>query len=571
LILGLAACSSRGRPAAGGRDGGTTGTDGSVATCDDPTDSDGDGIADAAEGDGDPDGDGVPSHMDDDSDGDGISDADEARTTNPCSPADSDGDGTPDFADLDSDNDGLSDADEVAAGTDPTNPDSDGDGFTDLAEDAAGTDPSDPASGIPDTDFFVVLPYEGDHENRTLRFGTDIQVADVFFLADMTGSMSGVRTNIINGLIDTIIPGLEAAIPDVQMGAGGYDDYPVSPHGSACSDGTGTCDLTFYLLSAVTDPMQDLGGWSLDAGPTTCPDDDATSDIGRIVGSPNGRPDVLEAVEGLPCHAGSDLAESYVPALWATATGDGLSWAGGSVPAQSCPTVPDEEGLRRGYPCFRPNALPIILVFGDAPFHDGPDGNHVYPFEAPSYGEAVFALGEIGARVMGLYSGYDTSDTGNFADYRRIAVDTGAVRQDGSPLAFTIDHDGGGLDHAVVDAVAELVGGTPQDVSTRVENVPDNDELRQTLDDIASILQRALEQMKLDEVVPPLLAKGRLGLTRWGPYVGYQVRKGGAFQLRDTRFSIQLLPQSPVSSIGSHAGVLREGPTRISVSPASAV
>ena len=77
-------------------------------------------------------------------------------------------------------------------GTDPLNPDSDNDGVSDLAEvDGTGTDPNDPTSTIPEGDFFVVLPYNGDRAARPLRFSTNIEIADVFFLVDMTGSMQG--------------------------------------------------------------------------------------------------------------------------------------------------------------------------------------------------------------------------------------------------------------------------------------------------------------------------------------------------------------------------------------------
>ena len=447
------------------------GTDGGrTETCIDPTDTDGDGIADAIEGDGDLDGDGIPNLMDDDSDGDGISDAEEwLPSTEPCAPTDTDGDGMYDPFDRDSDNDGVPDDVERMRGTDWRNADTDGDGFTDLAEEAAGTDPTDESSRIPETDFFVVLPYNGDHQMRPLRFGTNIEIADLFFLVDMTGSMQGERTNLINGLISVIIPGVEAEIPNVQFGAGGFDDYPVSGFGWNCDVfGTPRCDLPFYLLREIAPPAQDLGGWSLAAGPTTCPVDVSVRNIGTITGAPNGRPDILEAVEGLPCHGGADGPESYVPAMYSTATGMGLTWPGGSIPARTCPTIPDEMGTRRGYPCFRPGALPIILLFGDAPFHNGPGGSNPYSFTAPQYDETVAALTGIGARVMGIYSGGGTP----LADYNQIAIDTGAVRADGTPLTFTIAADGSGLSGAVVDAVTELVGGTPQDVSTRTEDVP---------------------------------------------------------------------------------------------------
>ena len=478
LVVGLAGCSVEGRLYTRARmDAGPRPDGSSVEGCE-PTDTDGDGIADDLEGEGDLDGDGTPNYLDDDSDGDGASDAEEwLPSTNPCAPTDSDGDGMADAFDRDSDNDGLDDAAERTAGTDPRNADSDGDGYTDLAEDAAGTDPTDGSSRIPDTDFFVVLPYEGDHQMRPLRFGTNIEVADVFFLVDMTGSMQGERTNLINGLVDVIIPGIEDAIPNVQFGAAGFDDYPVSPFGS-------TMDRPFYLLRGIAPQEEDLGQWSIAAGPTTCPRDPATSDIGSIGGAPNGRADILEAVEGLPCHSGSDGPESYVPAMYATATGDGLMWPGGSVPARSCPTIPDELGARRGYPCFRPGALPIILIFGDAPFHNGPMAANPYSFTAPEYAGTVAALNGIGARVIGIFSGgVITGIPGYGPDhYEQVARETGAVRGDGSPLVFPINGDGTGLDRTVVDAVAELVGGTPQDVSTRTENVPGNpDEFDATL------------------------------------------------------------------------------------------
>lgn len=449
----------------GARDAGVR-PDGMVVgpTCT-PGDSDGNGIADSLEGSGV----GNP-----DDDGDGIPDSMEAGTGGECSPRDSDGDGTPDFQDTDSDNDGVLDADELAAGTDPTNPDTDGDGFTDLVEQAAGTSPTDPTDRVADTDYFVVLPYNGDRAVRPLRFGTNITKADVFFLVDMTGSMGGERTNLIRGLVDTIIPGIAAAIPNVEFGAGGFDDFPYASYGSAP-------DLPFYLLRAIGPATEDLGAWSISAGPTTCPRNAATSDIGTISGAANGRWDILDAVEGLPCHGGSDGPESYVPALHATATGMGLTWPSGSIPdAPACVSIPDELGMRRGYPCFRPGALPIVILFGDYNFHNGPGGAEAYSFPAPTYADTVTALNGIGARVIGVFSSGASSPLRS--NYASIATDTGAVTVGGMPLVFDINSDGSGLSSAVVDGVSLLVGGTPQDVSTRTENVAGNpDDFNATL------------------------------------------------------------------------------------------
>lgn len=482
LVAVLVGCS----PEVPQRDGGTGGRDGDPPSgCDPSSDSDGDGIADSIEGNGDSDGDGTPNSADSDSDGDGIPDATEAGGgSDPCTPFDADGDGTPDYLDLDSDNDGLTDDRENMLGTDPRSIDSDGDGVTDLGEvDGSGTDPTDPTSTIDPDDFFVVLPYEGPREERRLRFGTNIEIADVFFLVDMTGSMGQERQNLITGLLDVIIPGIESAIPNVQFGAGGFDDYPTGGYGSNCEvldiAGTGNgprCDTPFYLLRGIGPADEDIGGWSLNASASQCPFDQSVRNIGQITGSPNGTPDILEAVEGLPCHYGVDGPESYGPALWATATGMGLTWPGGSIPGRTCPSIPDEPAPRRGYPCFRPGALPIVLIFGDNVFHNGPGGSNPYSFSAPSFADVVSALNDVRARVLGVNSGSSRPE------FEQVATATGAVRADGTPLVFDISSNGTGLDSTVVSAVQELVGGTPQDVTTRTENVPGNpDEFDATL------------------------------------------------------------------------------------------
>ncbi len=462
-VVALVGCSSgRAGPGRGGRDGGGVGDGGILDGCS-PEDTDGDGIADDAEGDGDPDGDGTPSYLDDDSDGDGIPDSEEWLSDNPCSPTDTDGDGVYDPFDTDSDNDGLPDGREREIGTDPRNRDSDGDGVTDLGEvEGSMTDPTDPTSTIPEGDFFVVLPYNGSHENRTLRFGTDISVADVFFLMDTTGSMYSEVGNVQDRMETVIIPGVQALIPDVQFGAGGFDDFPVGSHGSSS-------DLPYYHLVDIVPPTQDSDS--------------------------NGTPDIIDAVRSYPRHSGANGCESGVEALYQTATGEGVAWSGGAVPPKSCPVIPDEAGMRRGYPCFRPGALPIIVYVSDAPFHnpvpsgwptdtlEGTSCNYTDVPTAHTYAQALDSLLGIGARVVSLSSD-DFGDPGypSTEHMCNLSRDTGSVRGDGSPLCFEIGGSGTMIDMDVVNAIAELVGGTPQDVSTRTENVPGNpDEFDATL------------------------------------------------------------------------------------------
>ena len=67
-----------------------------------------------------------------------------ARYAIPPDPSDSDGDGVADLCDLDDDDDGLTDAEEQTLGTDPLDADTDDDGVDDGVEVLAGTDPLNP-------------------------------------------------------------------------------------------------------------------------------------------------------------------------------------------------------------------------------------------------------------------------------------------------------------------------------------------------------------------------------------------------------------------------------------------
>ncbi|MBI5489799.1 MAG: hypothetical protein HY905_20865 [Deltaproteobacteria bacterium] len=439
-----AACSpdeDSGYPRDGGRDDTTSHPD--VLPCSAVSDTDGDTIADQYEGvTVDSDGDTVLNYLDDDSDGDTIPDATEADNGGDfCNyPRDSDGDAVIDALDSDSDNDGLLDADERAEGTDARNPDTDGDGVTDLGEVAYGSSPTDPSSTVDPDDFFVILPYMDPPQTRELTFGTNLQVADVYFLMDSTGSMSSAITNVVSSLSSTIVPALRDEIDNVQMGVGACNDYPVSPYGD---DGswTGSLDMPYWHDQNIT------------------PDDGAVQAA-------------LQWVLDRPRGYGADGEESYVPALWMTASGLGRSEGGAFIPDQECPSL-DDPSPPQGYPCFRPGALPIIIMVGDAPFHNGPGGYMPYDFGGPTYDEAVSELLGIGARVIGVYvNNWDTSGTAQ-AHQEQLATDTGTVDADGNPLvSFSSD---GSVSSDIVDMIHTLANFTPQDVSTETEDGPDPD------------------------------------------------------------------------------------------------
>ena len=387
-------------------------------------DSDGDTILDVLEAGVDRDGDTVPSFRDLDSDGDGYPDANEAGDADPTTPPrDFDEDGTPDFHDTDSDNDGLPDSQEFAAGTNPLDPDTDDDGWDDLAEWAHPTaDPLDPGSGIPPDDYYLVLPPHGPVEERTLLFGTNIQVADVFFLVDTTGSMYGEIDNIKANLSSRIIPEIRRRIPDAWFGVGWFADFPTGSYGSGD-------DRAFELLQRMTD-------------------DTATAQT---------------AVNALPRRSGADGPESQVEALYQTMTGEGLgSW----VPVYGAPDC-------RGAPCFRDGALPIILLFTDAPFHNGPTGGEPYSGITPTphqWADAVRVVNGAHGKVLGMSSG--DAYYGGWDDLVATAEATGAVDFDGQPLVWDIGSDGARLGTSVVDAIEMLATRVPFDVDTVKEADP---------------------------------------------------------------------------------------------------
>lgn len=204
-------------------------------------DSDDDNILDGHEFGFDSDGDGTPDWWDDDSDDDGVLDIDEAGDDRlETAPVDTDEDGIPDFRDRDSDNDGLPDGVEVEEGTDRLDPDSDSDGVSDLIEVGAGTDPLDIADSPRSRgDFVFVMPYlETAQPSRdTLLFRTNIQYADVYFLFDTTGSMSG-EIAAMRGAVEGIIADLtcEESGASCAGDIGCAGDYVCSAAGRCIED-----------------------------------------------------------------------------------------------------------------------------------------------------------------------------------------------------------------------------------------------------------------------------------------------------------------------------------------------
>jgi hypothetical protein len=431
-----------------------------AAGCDDRTDSDGDHIADQREGNGDLDADGTPNDRDDDSDGDGVRDLDEAgASTDTCAPSDSDLDGVADAFDTDSDNDGLTDREEREAGTDRTGNDSDGDGIDDLTERAAGSDPLSGASRPPEGSLYVVLPFvppgeTGDRPRREFTFRTQLRAADVFFLVDTTGSMSGTITDVQRELGTTIIPGISAAL--------GVD-------GDAR-----------YALAAFGDFAE--GGDNSDGGVTIY------TNLTRDAASVASATSLLPAANG-----GGDGPESGVPAMYALLHGAAFpaygslsaypTPAGPAIaapktpnrmvrPAEDCPGVGPDDPVPYGWGCFVPGRLPVFVLMSDADFNNGPgQANHYFGTPgAPLYSDLVAEINRREAIFVGVSVGYQ----GGTVQYTQLANETSSFDGTGAPLVFV----GAQADTSrlVVDALTTIIGQSRQNVTTRVD--PDRTEAR---------------------------------------------------------------------------------------------
>ena len=237
--------------------------------------------------------------------------------------------------------------------------DSDGDGVPDPADDCDGIGFRAPCDGDLSNDGVYQTLYYNTDSDVTVRADIDVSgkitKADAYILMDSTGSMRGEQLQLINDLttgtfIDTsacatgagtgLVGALKCSIPDLWLGLGDFKEVSYLPHNNYN-------DMTpYHHYLDLTDNVQH----------------------------------VIDAVSSLVTDSNKDLPEATSQALYSVVTGQGL---GDLVPNRgACPATP---AGRWGYPCFRPNVLPIILLFTDADMWNGPVANgHTYgnpPFD----------------------------------------------------------------------------------------------------------------------------------------------------------------------------------------------
>lgn len=326
-------------------------------------------------------------------------------------------------------------------------------------------------------DFFFVLPFNdpGGSQEKPLTFSTDVKSMDVFVSMDTTGSMGGPIGNLQSTIGGTVIPGIQAGVPDTQFGVGAFEDFPISPFGSNPCFTTGQPDQPFELLQAITDVGADIqsGVQALTQGAS-------------------------------PIGCGADYPESSIEALYQIATGDGLA---GPPPTSVAPNNAGVGGVE-----FREGSMPVVVNITDAISHDPGnvlcsggtdyDSNASVMAEAHTRAEAEAALNAICARVVtvavsdfdgcspysdGLYYANATGalippDAWDLAPGGRppgcaagqccTGLDGAGVAPDGNgqcPLVYRSNFSGTGVGNSMVDGVGLLAAYSPFDVTTEVD------------------------------------------------------------------------------------------------------
>lgn len=281
-----------------------------------------------------------------------------------------------------------------------------GEGLTyDGATDADLSTLADGAALSPDASFiFHVLKPGETAEDPIVFIDAKLRTTDIYFMVDHTSSMSEEADALTSALNDPtdkgIIQGIKSALgPLATFGFGRFVEYNATPYGFA-----GQANFPYqHILTIQPNP-----------GPAQ-----VATDWARSEGFPT-----IDLGGGLiirdSSHAGGDIPESTVSALWSAMTGKGLYRSGNTTPTYGstvfwgdprsfwtgsplaqdvayasqayAPDVPTTAGglvpcpvdssapstHNYGYPCWRQNSTPIFIVVTDAPSHNGPNGWYSY-------------------------------------------------------------------------------------------------------------------------------------------------------------------------------------------------
>ena len=172
-------------------------------------------------------------------------------------------------------------------------------------------------------------------------------MVDILFLLDITGDMES-ELNALKANFANILNELSSIAPGMAIGLSVFQDFPET--GSAT-------DVPYALLSPIS-----------------------TNFTAAQV-----------ALQNISASGGGTSGESGNEALYQAATGEGISWPGGSIPASNAQ--------------FRNNSFLVVLVITSEPFSVPMD----YLFPTHSQADAIAALLQIDAKVISIATGTNFS------------------------------------------------------------------------------------------------------------------------------------------------------------------
>lgn len=497
-------------------------------------DSDDDGIPDSIEaGDNDvatppvdSDDDGIPDFRDKDSDQDGIADGDEDLNGNgELDP------GETDPKDDDTDNDGVSDLVEAVAGTDPNDPDDNPLANGNFVFLVPYEDDPIPEEGeirfntaISKVDLYFL-------EDISISMQAELQsIHDnvVTVLDELTCNTGEDSTTCPDDCPDTCGDASCDAGEDPQncphdcLGICGDsvcignenpdicpEDCPDDICGEVYCCGDGFCDAEENQSSCSTDCpgecpdsicnygeqtaytgcIKDLwtgaGAFGTASDAAAChtsgscdPDEDgnfAYENLLDLQADPVATQDALPSwCWGIPCW------EPGLAALFYTITGYGTESAtadGWTMPPLVVPEPPGCPVGHWGYPCFRPDALPIVLLIGDEPFQecylpDGVDQGDCIAAKStamatPDFPIVAGAVMSFRAKVVGIMGNANATLQ---ADMETLCTQTESVDELNNPFVFI------GADEDAADAIADAVKTLTQTTKLDMLALAEDDE-----------------------------------------------------------------------------------------------
>lgn len=279
----------------------------------------------------------------------------------------------------------------------------------------------------------------GDDVPLDLSFVAEYRVADIAFLLDTTGSMSGLA-NAMASEFAGIAASVSGVIPDVTFGSATYEDYYYADFGSSG-------DKPFVL------------------------DQQQTSNLSLV----------QSALSAIDINSGADGPEGSMEALYQGATGAGYDQNCNGVYDGSTDVPPFQANVGDAYggtaadvydPAvegtgslggfgFRPDVLPIFIIATDAPLRD-PEAGYRSPggcSQDAAGSDVVRAVNDLGGKVIGVAVG-----GGGIDQLRTLAASTdsyGDMDGDGREEEAAVVWGGSSADfqEVIVDAIDGLVSG----------------------------------------------------------------------------------------------------------------